>query len=564
MYTSIKINNYKCFTADNEPQGLNIIKPINVIIGKNNSGKSKLLEVLGKIITQKPEELPFNGIFARTIEIAELERAFARNGNTDPAQFLTRWSSNSNSWEEVGKYLIGSTAIFTLQNQSYRLQQIYPAHRNPYWREDAVLDQIRKNLFINPFENYRFLHLQAERDIGQEPINYNDDISKSWIKSNAAGICGLISRMLNDESGNDKGWREYIEKDFLSLINLIVAPEITFTRIYTKTSPNHYHEIYLEEKNKGGIKLSDCGSGLKTIIATLTLLHVIPHLTGNYKNVFALEELENNLHPSLERKLLKHIWLYSDRYHDAIIFLTTHSNVALDLFGKDYRSQIVRVCNDGHNSIVETVISDNDKQILLDDLGVKASDLLQANCLIWVEGPSDRIYIKKWLDLFSNYKLEEGLQYQFICYGGALLSSYTATTHNRNLIDLLKVNRHSYVVMDSDKNSDDTKLKDRVKRISKELSNSHWITAGKEIENYLPTEALTEYFGKTINIKKNASFSNLYKKVKNVKTFDKVSFASEITKNKNYTKDNLCNCLDLEQKINELMAFIEKSNTSNC
>lgn len=276
-----------------------------------------------------------------------------------------------------------------------------------------------------------------------------------------------------------------------------------------------------------------------------------------------MEELENNLHPSLERKLLKHIWLYSDRYHDAIIFLTTHSNVALDLFGKDYRSQIVRVCNDGHNSIVETVISDNDKQILLDDLGVKASDLLQANCLIWVEGPSDRIYIKKWLDLFSNYKLEEGLQYQFICYGGALLSNYTAT-NNKNLIDLLKVNRHSYVVMDSDKNSDDTKLKDRVKRISKELSNSHWITTGKEIENYLPTEALTEYFGKTINIKKNASFSNLYKKVKNVKTFDKVSFASEITKNKNYTKDNLCNCLDLEQKINELMAFIEKSNTSNC
>lgn len=176
---------------------------------------------------------------------------------------------------------------------------------------------------------------------------------------------------------------------------------------------------------------------------------------------------------------------------------------------------------------------------------------------------SIRIYIKKWLDFFSNCKLEEGLQYQFICYGGALLSNYTAS-NNKNLIDLLKVNRHSYVVMDSDKNSDDTKLKDRVKRISKELPNSHWITAGKEIENYLPTEALTEYFGKTTNIKKNASFSNLYKKVKNVKTFDKASFATEITKNKNYTKENLAKCLDLEQKIDELIAFIEKSNTSNC
>ena len=563
MYTAIKINNYKCFTLDKEPQGFDIIKPINVIIGKNNSGKSKLLEALGKIVTQKSEDLPFNGIFVRTIEKGELEHAFVMNGNTDPSKFLTRWSSNSNTWDEVGKYLVGSTAIFTLQNQSYQLQQIYPAHRNPYWKEDAVLNQIRKNLFINPFENYRFLHLQAERDIGQEPINYNDDISKSWIRSNAEGICGLISRMLNDESGNDKGWREYIEKDFLNLINLIVSPEIMFTRIYTKTFPNHYHEIYLEEKNKGGIKLSDCGSGLKTIIATLTLLHIIPYLTENYKNVFALEELENNLHPSLERKLLKHIWQYSDRYNEALIFLTTHSNVALDMFGKDYRSQIVRVCNDGHKSTVETVISDNDKQILLDDLGVKASDLLQANCLIWVEGPSDRIYIKKWLDLFSGGKLEEGLQYQFICYGGALLSNYTAT-NSKNLIDLLKVNRHSYIVMDSDKNSNDAKLKDRVKRISKELPDSHWITAGKEIENYLPTETLIEYFGKTISVKKNASFSNLYKKEKNVKTFDKVSFATEITKSKNYTKENLVKCIDLEQKIKELIHFIEKSNSSTC
>lgn len=563
MYTSIKINNYKCFVADNEPQGFDIIKPINVIIGKNNSGKSKLLEALGEIVTKKPESLSFNGILKKQLEAEALKKVFRENvSNTE----LNSCVNKSISEWDIGRYLVGKNATVILQNKQMQIREVLIDNREILCNIN-LLSYIQQRLpqipYLHPFENYRFLHLQAERDIGQEPINYNDDISKSWIKSNAEGICGLISRMLNDESGNDKGWREYIEKDFISLINLIVAPEITFTRIYTKTFPNHYHEIYLEEKNKGGIKLSDCGSGLKTIIATLTMLHVIPYLTGTYKNVFALEELENNLHPSLERKLLKHIWKYSDRYHEALIFLTTHSNVALDMFGKDYRSQIVRVCNDGHKSIVETVISDNDKQILLDDLGVKASDLLQANCLIWVEGPSDRIYIKKWLDLFSDYKLEEGLQYQFICYGGALLSNYTAT-NNKNLIDLLKVNRHSYVVMDSDKDSDDATLKDRVKRISKELPDSHWITAGKEIENYLPTEALTEYFGKTINIKKNALFSNLYKKIKNVKTFDKVSFASEITKNKNYTKDNLCKCLDLEQKIKELIQFIEKSNTSSC
>lgn len=39
----IKISNYKCF--DN-PIGFNEIKPINVIIGKNNIGKSSLIDMI--------------------------------------------------------------------------------------------------------------------------------------------------------------------------------------------------------------------------------------------------------------------------------------------------------------------------------------------------------------------------------------------------------------------------------------------------------------------------------------------------------------------------------------
>ncbi len=39
----IKIANYKCF--DN-PIGFNEIRPINVIIGKNNIGKSSLIDMI--------------------------------------------------------------------------------------------------------------------------------------------------------------------------------------------------------------------------------------------------------------------------------------------------------------------------------------------------------------------------------------------------------------------------------------------------------------------------------------------------------------------------------------
>lgn len=166
---------------------------------------------------------------------------------------------------------------------------------------------LQKIQIINPFDGYHYLHLQAERDIKKEKINFDKKLSFDFIDKDASHITDLIARMLNDESGNQNHWQEYIENDFLDLINKIVSHEIQFSRIYTKTNSVGTYEIYLEEKGKGGIKLSDCGSGLKTVIATLTLLHIIPFLTQENKFVYALEELENNMHPSLERKLLFHI-----------------------------------------------------------------------------------------------------------------------------------------------------------------------------------------------------------------------------------------------------------------
>ena len=131
-----------------------------------------------------------------------------------------------------------------------------------------------------------------------------------------------------------------------------------------------------------------------------------------------------------------------------------------------------------------------------------------------------------------------------------------------SLIEMLKINRHSYVVMDSDKKSSEDQLKDRVKRIQKEFPNAHWVTAGKEID--LPTEALHNYFDSSQNVEQFSFFPDIYKNIKKVETFDKVKFALDITKNKNYTKENLAKCLDLHEQTEMLIDFIRKSNQEIC
>ena len=99
--------------------------------------------------------------------------------------------------------------------------------------------------------------------------------------------------------------------------------------------------------------------------------------------------------------------------------------------------------------------------------------MLQANGLIWVEGPSDRIYLNRWIELYSDGRLREGRDYQCVFYGGALLAQVQFSSPEdeaAKLANLFQINHNLVVVCDGDrtaKGSDN--LKPRVERIREEV-----------------------------------------------------------------------------------------------
>ena len=203
-----------------------------------------------------------------------------------------------------------------------------------------------------------------------------------------------------------------------------------------------------------------------------------------------------------------------------------------------------------------------DKVELLDDLDVKASDILQSNGIIWVEGPSDRIYIKRWLELFTPNKYEEGKHYQFLYYGGKLLAQYS-TKEVTDLISIITTNRNAAIVIDSDKRTQTARINDTKKRIINEFDNLGmfcWVTKGKEIENYLPKQAIEAMNG--ITIKRGCGQYQLFPEFvkKYYKNFsnNKVPFANKI---KDYiTKDDGIKILDLKKQIGLLYKQIQMWN----
>ena len=247
----------------------------------------------------------------------------------------------------------------------------------------------------------------------------------------------------------------------------------------------------------GGCERVTGKSGMRPVLLNLLVMPEVAskgERTGKRGSqfVFAFEELENNLHPALLRRLFRYLEDYAVA-EKANIFLTTHSSTALDFFGTSENAQIVRVSHDGESAHATRVSAHFDRLGIVSELGARPSDLLQANGIVWVEGPSDRIYLNRWIETRSRGALREGRDYQCAFYGGALLARAqfkTPEEADAGLVNLLQVNPNVVVVCDSDRSSGDAELKNRVKRICTEVDivpNGHiWTTDAAEIENYVP------------------------------------------------------------------------------
>ena len=302
----------------------------------------------------------------------------------------------------------------------------------------------------------------------------------------------------------------------------------------------------------------------------LCMLRLIPHIhkINLERAIFAIEEPENNLHPALLRRLLN--FLADQREQKGFtLIITTHSPIGIDWSAKRSDSQIIHVQHDGRDAKTRTATAYHQSREIIEDLDFRASDILQANGLIWVEGPSDRIYLRRWLDLASDGQLKEGVHYTTMFYGGKLLSHLDALPPNEStaLISLLSINRNAALLMDSDRHKGTVsrpkprmKLNTTKRRIKKELEKIGgyaWVTEGREVENYTPIGVFARVVGKPApNVDQYTQIIKLpllqdYKE-------DKIAIAHAVASVTQ--KTDLRNHLDIQSRLKELCTHIGRWN----
>lgn len=461
---------------------------INIFIGANNSGKSRFIRNLlnfeyFKILNQNLLKKELDS-FNEHIESLNFKMT-NHNGHSDFVnlnskfiEFLKFHLPNDlfNEIENIKKIISHNFKILNLFEKE-TTKRYLPANILSNENKNIIKDKIvkiesmlslsigkEKNIFIPTLRTAHSIFYKKQNseiytkiadDIFNETIikNYNIDEEKTEIFTGLTLYNEIVNARNNTKEVRSRfeSFEKFISDHFFQGKKIDIVAKLD---IYKKNKQNDETELINVYIDGGSKDLYELGDGIQALIILMYKIFMCED-----DSLIFIDEPEINLHPGMQRLFLEQITNNEVlKKKKLTYFISTHSNHFLDLtIEKDNISVFLfnKVLDDNKPKFIVKNVNDGDNSPL-QYLGVSNSSVFLANCSIWVEGISDRNYLKAFLKAYcrdnkeKNYPKED-IDFTFIEYAGSNIDHYNFSKDElKEKINAFALNNKIFLVSDYD------------------------------------------------------------------------------------------------------------------
>lgn len=489
------------YTLKNNEYAFGDLSKTNIFIGENNSGKSRFLRHLFKNNFHALDFEDIDTIFENNIRELKTSKKFCGSGNLSKFNFVYNEVKNNNIRyiSSENDFLRKIQNLITSLNQQNKYY--FPTVRGVKDYKTILDTKLRgflktaASIQNKDSINHFISLLNLEKDgLGSFDI-YREITKREYFENKELNIItgGDLYRTIKDMLLGDEDQRKTISEFQTFLKDYFFSEYKTVQLIPRESKKVLYVKIGDDER-----PIYDWGDGTQQLIIILFSLFIHKNETDS---LFFIEEPEIYLHPGILRKFIEVI--NSDVFSNHQYFITTHSNAVLDVSAdaninmsifkftknKSYEDDTSRFtieqCNSGDVS-------------LLNVLGVRNSSVFLSNCSIWVEGVTDRLYLKHYLKLYfekhgMSNSFRENIDYTFIEYGGGNIVHFNFEDDDyEDSINAKYINNRIFLIADNDNTKEGQKKHERKERLKQVLKENFYELPVIEIENLLSTETIKQ------------------------------------------------------------------------
>ncbi|TMN39775.1 hypothetical protein CWB89_18200 [Pseudoalteromonas piscicida] len=473
-------------------------RQINFFIGPNNSGKSRKLRELFKS-EQKNwaydiSELTINDVAEQLLNYLEkpssAHNAFYRLSNFSEGKLkscLNEMKSKPNNFKTfIAALYSGSRYDASVSSssgeQSFRDILIKLINEKFHTSVETVTTEYQTRKWPKVYiPTLRSLRQVAKEDLFESRTvkDYFSTSSKNGeIFTGHSLYEDLKAHLLGsyDKRQKVREFEEYLSENFFFGNDISLVPMVDKDVVYVKEGDDEDRPIY------------DLGDGIQSIIILTFKVFMAEEPT-----MFFIEEPEHYLHAGLQRTLIETF----AKHKEHMFFMTTHSNHFLDIAQERDDVSIQQVSRVNGETKVEPALELSD---VLSELGVRASSVLLANCSIWVEGVTDKLYLRTYLKKFTEElddesrakklkSLHENLHYVFTEYQGSNITHWNFSpdeSGSESQTPAKKLSQNILLIADADIEGKG----ERAEILQSSLDDNFLLLEWKEIENYIPFEQL--------------------------------------------------------------------------